>query len=225
MRILCVSDIVDKYLYSSEDSLKIKPDLIISCGDLPKDYLEFLMSKYNVPLFFVQGNHDNYYYSVEGAYDYSEVKLISNSRFDFSSKYDYSKSFAGVNIDRKIVKFGDLLFLGFEGSNKYNNGIHQYTQEEMYRRVRSVYAKLLIKRFMFGRGVDIIVTHAPPYGIHDRDDIVHTGFKAFLEIIEKFRPKYLLHGHTHIYDIREKKITEYGETKIINCYGYFVLDL
>ncbi|MFN4245427.1 MAG: metallophosphoesterase [Brevinematia bacterium] len=222
MRILCVSDVVDRYLYSSEDSIGIKPDVIISCGDLPKDYLDFLMSKYNVPLFFVHGNHDNYY-------SHGEVRRFSGafdkSRFDFFASYDYTKVFAGFDLDRKIVNFNGLSMVGFEGCNKYNNGPHQYDQREMSSRVRGVYFKLLFRKLVLKKDIDIVVTHAPPYGIHDKDDIVHVGFKVFLELIEKFRPKYFLHGHTHMYDIRESRISDYKGTKIINCYGYFVLDI
>ena len=221
MRILCVSDVVNKYLYTSENSLGIKPDFIISCGDLPKDYLDFLMSKFNVSLFFVQGNHDNYY---KQNYEKS-TGFLGNSKFDFYSAYDYKKVFGGIDLDRKLINFKGLSMIGFQGCNKYNNGIHQYTQDEMYRRVRATYLKLFFRKVFLSSTVDIVVTHAPPYGIHDRDDIVHTGFKVFLELIEKFRPKYFLHGHTHLYDINENRVFEYKGTKIINCYDYFVLDI
>ncbi|MEN2998004.1 MAG: metallophosphoesterase [Brevinematia bacterium] len=218
MRILCVSDIVDRYLYNSDESRNINPDLIVSCGDLPRDYLEFLMSKFNVPLFFVQGNHDNYF---------PEVSLcgLHRSKFDFTSQHDYTKCFAGVNIDGKLVTFRGVTFVGFEGCNRYSDGPHQYTQEEMKMKVRKVYWKLFLRKTIFNLGVDVIVTHAPPYGIHDNTDIVHTGFKAFIDIMERFKPKYLIHGHTHIYDIRESKVSDYKGTKVINCYGYYVLDL
>lgn len=222
MRILCISDVVDKYLYNSENSVEIKPDLIVSCGDLPKDYLEFLMSKFNVPLFFVQGNHDNYY-SVEHSYDY-QLAITPKSKFNFHSSYDYTNHFGGINLDRKIVDFNGITLLGFEGCHKYNDGIHQYDQNEMVKRVRSVYWKIFFRKLL-RKPLDIVVAHAPPYKIHDKDDIVHTGFKVFLELIEKFKPKYFLHGHTHIYDIREDRVFDYKGTKVINCYGYYVLDV
>lgn len=223
MRLLCVSDIIDKYLYNSEDAINIKPDLIVSCGDLPKDYLEFLVSKFNVPLLFVQGNHDNYE-TIETKEE-SILDLVGASRFDFKSRYDYSRSLAGIEIDGKIVVLNKTIFLGFEGCNRYNNGKHQYTQKEMFRKVRRTYPRLLLNKIIYKSYVDIVVSHAPPYGIHDRNDVVHTGFKAFLELIEKFKPKYLVHGHVHIYDNRENRVFEYNGTKIINCYGYYVLDL
>ncbi|MCS7298628.1 MAG: metallophosphoesterase [Spirochaetia bacterium] len=223
MRLLCVSDVVDKYLYNSDDAIKIKPDLIISCGDLPRDYLEFLVSKFNVPLLFVQGNHDNYD-AIESRKE-GVLELIGASKFDFKSKYDYTRSLAGMEIDNKVVVLNKLIFLGFEGCNRYNNGRHQYTQKEMFRKVRKTYFRLFVNKIIYNSYVDVVVSHAPPYGIHDRNDVVHTGFKAFLELIEKFRPKYLLHGHVHIYDNRESRVFEYKGTKIINCYGYYILDL
>ena len=33
-------------------------ELIISCGDMPPVYLEFITSVLSVPLFYVRGNHD-----------------------------------------------------------------------------------------------------------------------------------------------------------------------
>ena len=36
----------------------MKPDLVLSCGDLPFDYLEYLVSRLDVPVFYVPGNHD-----------------------------------------------------------------------------------------------------------------------------------------------------------------------
>ena len=36
----------------------LNPDLVIGCGDLPFDYLEYLVSRLDVPLLYVPGNHD-----------------------------------------------------------------------------------------------------------------------------------------------------------------------
>ncbi|MGC8766874.1 MAG: metallophosphoesterase family protein [Brevinematia bacterium] len=224
MKILCVSDVVDKYLYESQNSLEIKPDLIISCGDLPKHYLEFLISKFNVPLFFVHGNHDNYD-DIEFETQKDPLKMIGNSKFNFYSNYDYKKHFAGIDLDRKLIEFQGLYFIGFEGSNKYNSSKHQYSEEEMKRRVRKTYWKIYLNKLINKKYVDILITHSPPLGIHDREDIPHRGFKIFLEFIERFKPKYLLHGHVHRHDLREKRIDEYKGTKIINCYGYYIIEI
>lgn len=224
MRILCVSDVIDKYLYNSEASISIKPDLIVSCGDLPKSYLEFLVTKYNVPLLFVQGNHDDYYLESRNE-SFLSNPLLPRSRLDFSLEYGHSRLFSGINLDRKIITFNGVSFLGFEGCNRYNNGLHQYSQKEMEKRVKSSYYKILVREVLFGTKIDVVVTHAPPYGIHDKDDVVHTGFKVFLDVMDRFKPRYFLHGHTHIYDIRESRVSRYKETVVINCYGYYILDI
>jgi predicted phosphodiesterase len=58
LRILAVSDVVQPQLYNTEVKQWLEHvDLIISCGDLPPGYLDFLMSTLEVPLFHVIGNH------------------------------------------------------------------------------------------------------------------------------------------------------------------------
>jgi len=58
MRILTISDVVEDRLYSI--GLKDRfggVDLVLSCGDLPAYYLEFIVSMLDVPLYYVLGNH------------------------------------------------------------------------------------------------------------------------------------------------------------------------
>ncbi len=217
MRILCVSDIVHKYLYEESAKSSINPDLIISCGDLPAEYLDFLVSHFNVPMLYVLGNHDNF--DIEDTP--KTVSFIPTKSFD--SLYDYrsKKFFGGINIDQKIYTFRNINILGFEGCPRYNNGPHQYKESEMLWKVRKSY--LFSK--IFSKKIDIVVTHAPPFGIHDRNDPPHVGFKAFIYLINKLKPRYLLHGHTHLYDLREERISTFGKTTIVNCYGYYVLDI
>src|ERR671915_32603 len=56
-RLLAVADEVDHALYSGTVG-RLAPDVIVACGDLPFDYLEYLLTMLNVPLLFVPGNHD-----------------------------------------------------------------------------------------------------------------------------------------------------------------------
>jgi Icc-related predicted phosphoesterase len=73
-------------------------------------------------------------------------------------------------------------------------------------------------------GVDIVVTHAPPYGIHDGRDVCHTGFKAFRALLDTLRPRYFLHGHTHLdYSPKMGRITEIGRTHIVNAFRSVVI--
>jgi Icc-related predicted phosphoesterase len=69
------------------------------------------------------------------------------------------------------------------------------------------------------------VTHAPPAGIHDAADRCHQGFRQYIWFMERFKPRYLIHGHTHMYTPSQKRQTRYKDTEVINAYGYVVLDV
>lgn len=223
MKVLAVSDTVNKLLYSPQvKRLAGNVDLIVSCGDLPAYYLDFLVSTLGKPLFYICGNHDNY--------ETKEQNLrseLSDARSFYSTQLDYvnTLNFGGNNLDRKVVDFRGALFAGLEGSFRYNKGDHQYNEAQMRRHIAKMGPKLFWNRVRFKKSVDVLITHASPRGIHDKDDNAHRGFESYLRFIEKYRPKYLLHGHIHIYDRREERITEYKGTQIINCYDYQILDL
>ena len=75
-------------------------------------------------------------------------------------------------------------------------------------------------------GVDVVVTHASPEGIGDDDDIAHRGFPAFLKLMDKYKPKYLLHGHTHLsYQQNAVREHQYNDTKVINVYTRYELEI
>lgn len=56
-RILAVADEVDESL-DGDQLAALRPDIVPSCGDLPFDCLEYLVSSLNVPLLYVPANHD-----------------------------------------------------------------------------------------------------------------------------------------------------------------------
>ena len=124
-------------------------------------------------------------------------------------------------IEDKIVVYNGLRILGLGGCNRYRPGEHQYTEKQMRKRIRKLRFKL-----WWHKGVDIVVTHAPPKGIGDGEDYAHRGFQALVDLIEKYRPKYLLHGHVHTnYGdniVREK---QYGQTQVINVCERYVIDI
>lgn len=196
MKILIVADTVDPLLYDHFRRDRF-PDikLILSAGDLPAWYVSYLMSVFNTPLYYVRGNHD---------YD-----------------YDREPPEGGDNIDASIVKFKGLTMLGFEGSMFYHSPrAVQRTEKQMWWQWQRLRLKLsLIKK------LDLVLTHAPPYGIHDSDDQCHKGFLTFSKIIHKYKPKYFIHGHTHLnYGIKQKRIDVVNNTTVINGYGYHILD-
>jgi len=74
-----------------------------------------------------------------------------------------------------------------------------------------------MNRMLYGRYVDILVTHSPPFGIHDGLDLAHRGFHALIRFMARFRPRYLLHGHKHVYRPASSR-TLYWDTEVINVY-------
>ena len=124
-------------------------------------------------------------------------------------------------IDGDIVEYNGLRILGLGGCVWYRPGEHQYTEKEMRRRIR----KLRWKIAKYG-GVDIIVTHAPAKGLGDGDDNAHQGFESFLELMDTYQPKYLLHGHVHLrYGMSPIREREYGQTRVLNVCEKYVIDI
>ena len=124
-------------------------------------------------------------------------------------------------IDDKLVTVGGLRILGLGGSMLYNGGPYQYTERQMERRINRL--RLKLRR---SGGVDIVLTHAPVRGFGDQDDLPHRGFEVFMPLMDKFHPRYLVHGHIHqSYGIRQNRVFGYGDTTIINACGRYILDL
>ncbi len=124
-------------------------------------------------------------------------------------------------IEDRLVVVNGLRILGLGGSHRYRPGPHQYSEKEMRRRI----AKLRYQLWR-AKGVDIVVTHAPPRGVGDAEDLPHRGFEALLELIDKYHPKYLLHGHVHMrYGMDQTRERDYHGTKVINTCERYVLEL
>ena len=114
-----------------------------------------------------------------------------------------------------------LRVLGLGGSIQYSGGPHQYTEAQMARRIRR-----LRYRLWRAGGVDIVLTHSPARGYGDGEDYAHQGFECLLELVDKYRPRYLVHGHVHVnYGFQIPRVLQRGETTIINAYERYVLDL
>lgn len=210
MRILCVSDLVDPLVYSSRIKERFGDvGLVLAAGDLPMEYLSFISSMLNRPLLYVEGNHDL-------------GRLSSGPLWAFSTEVD--RSFGAQNIGFRLVREGNLILLGLPGSMRYNNGPNQFSEFEMGLRILALLPRLLWNRIVHGRAVDIILTHAAPWGIHDRSDLCHRGFRAFRWLMGLTKPRWLVHGHIHLYDLSDARVTEAGETTVINAFGHWALD-
>lgn len=123
-------------------------------------------------------------------------------------------------IEDKIFVYKGVRILGLGGSMRYKPGPHQYTESEMKQRVHKLWFKLLKQR-----GFDILVTHAPAYQLNDGRDLPHQGFKIFRTLMEKYRPKFFLHGHVHLsYGRNYKRYDQYEDTHVINAYERCVFD-
>jgi len=208
MRILAVSDRVMDVLYHDQAPKNFPDvDLIVGCGDLPFYYLDFLTSAFSVPTFYVRGNHDT------GPQYGADGRVWNGVR-------------GGVDIHGKVVAHKGLILAGLQGSMRYKaRANYMYSESEMRMAVAQLVPRLLWNRQRLGRALDVLITHSPPYGIHDRPDLPHTGFKVFLGFLRMFKPRYHLHGHIHIYRSDEPIVTQYERTKIINVYPYRLLDL
>lgn len=124
-------------------------------------------------------------------------------------------------IEDKLVVYKGLRILGLGGSAAYNGGAHQYTESEMRWRI----FKLKRKIRKHG-GVDVVVSHAPLAGVGDGEDFAHRGFHAFLGFVDKYHPKYWLHGHMHLnYGVDNTRVRAYNGTKVINACERYVLEI
>jgi hypothetical protein len=217
MKLLCVADNIAPLVYSATVKERFRDvDMVIGAGDLPMDYLGFIASSLNKPVLFVFGNHNLRHLA---AYQRGQ------SMFALSPEDRDDPSFGSTYIDVKINRTKGLIIAGLGGSLRYNKGENQFSDFQMYLRIWKLFPALLWNRIRHGRYLDILVTHAPPLGINDRDDPCHRGFRSFLWFMRQFRPKYLLHGHIHLYDQNTVREAVYHETRIINVYDYYVLDI
>jgi Icc-related predicted phosphoesterase len=73
---------------------------------------------------------------------------------------------------------------------------------------------------LYGRFLDVFITHAPAQGIHDRADRPHQGIKAFRWLLRVFQPAHHIHGHIHIYRPDTATETRFGKTQVLNAFGY-----
>lgn len=209
MRTLVVSDKVEPVLYSGAVCERVGDiDLILSCGDLPFYYIEFLVSMLNKPCYYVFGNHGREVEYQGGAWNRK------------------TEPQGATNLHLRTYQEGPLLLAGLEGSIRYNNAPrYQYTDSEMWRNVAHLVPQLIYNRLRYGRWLDVLVAHSPPKGIHDEKDRAHQGFKSFLAFMRWFRPRYLLHGHIHLYRQNTVTRTLYHDTEVVNVYPYRILDL
>lgn len=225
MKILAVSDKEDAklqdFIFENPDIIK-KIDFIVSCGDLSKSYLEFIVDSVKKYFFFVEGNHPT---------------LNDNPTKDYFKKvvdkiYDNEQQFSlgGINLHARMEIYSDYILVGFEGSMRYNMKSYQYTEKEMSKIVNKVSRKIIrqqIKDFIFRRKKKkiIVISHAPISGIHDKQNTCHKGFECFKKFLKRFNPLIWFHGHVHYEGQMNEQITRVCNTMVINVYGFHIVDI
>ena len=124
-------------------------------------------------------------------------------------------------IDDHFVIYNGIRILGLGGCRKYHPGPHQYTEKQMRRRIRRLKYQL-----WRNKGVDIVVTHAAPEGLGDAEDPAHLGFASLRELLDRYHPTYLVHGHVHMtYGNEIPRELEYNGTRVINAYERYVIEI
>ncbi|MBQ7994528.1 MAG: metallophosphoesterase [Solobacterium sp.] len=124
-------------------------------------------------------------------------------------------------IEDKIYNFHGLRILGLGGSYRYGVRNNMYTEREMEKRISKLRWQLKINN-----GFDILLTHAPAYGYGDLEDLPHRGFECFNDLIEKYKPLYMFHGHVHReYGAFQRERVHESGTKIINAYGSWMVEI
>lgn len=194
MKILAVSDVESKRFFEYYKPGMLEGfDLILSCGDLHPEYLEFLVTMARCPVLYVHGNHDD--------------------------RYDREPE-GCVCVDDKVFTCGGLRIVGLGGSCRYRDGKYMYTERQMRRRIFR-----LAYRLRRSGGFDILLTHAPLHGLNDLDDPPHRGFNCFRLLLDRWQPRYFIHGHVHRnYGVSIPQRCRYGDTTVINAYEYCVIE-
>ena len=124
-------------------------------------------------------------------------------------------------IEDDIYVHEGVRFLGLGGSQRYKPGINQYTEKEMRSRVKRLALKL-----WYHKGFDVLVTHSPALGLNDGSDNCHRGFEVFLKLIDKYEPKFFVHGHVHLtYSRQFTREDSIGHTKVINAYEKYIIEI
>jgi Icc-related predicted phosphoesterase len=194
----------------------LAPDLVVSCGDLPYSYVEYVASAANKPFVYVPGNHDP---------SLKPDAYVLGTAMRFREDWDRTPGpVGGTSLDGEIIEESGLTLAGLGGSIRYRPGDNQYTEREMRFRVARLEAKWWLRRLR-GRGtIDVLVTHSPPRDLGDMPDPAHRGFTSFRGLLERMQPQVMLHGHVHPHGFA-KPDRVHRDCLIINVVPYRVVEV
>jgi hypothetical protein len=219
VRVLAVSDVVGESLWADIGPAR-GAGLILGCGDLPFEYLAYLMNALDVPLVFVPGNHDP---DLSG-YRVSRAGLTLRAGLPARPPWPDG----AVSADGRVVDMAGLRIAGLGGCRRYRPGPNQYSDRQQARRARQLAVRARLRRpaglrqLRGGHRVDVLLTHAPPRGVGDGADPVHQGFPALNVLAERLQPALLLHGHV---DPSGRGDHRLGGTLVRNVTGWQLFDL
>lgn len=199
-RLLLLADFVHPFVYREGFPQGVPDvDAVLVAGDVPGYYLEFLATKLAVPVVYVHGNHANELVN-EGDGNAREPRGV-------------------INAHRRVVAVGGLRIAGWGGVPRYRDGgSGQYSPFE------ATAGLTMLSWRLRGRPLDVLLTHAPPEGPHAGQDHAHRGCPAITRFIRRERPRLVVHGHIHEYEGRKVEYEE-GGTRVVNAYGYRVVEL
>lgn len=197
MRILVLSDIADKALW---------------------DYLDRRLLE-GVELVLACGDLPAEYLSFLTCFTQAPILYV---RGNHDEGYEQHPPEGCVCVEDDIYVHQGVRVLGLGGSMRYKPGPNMYSDREMNIRVLKLWWKLHRHR-----GFDILLAHAPALGVGDRPDLPHRGFQAFLRLMDRYHPRYLVHGHVHpqYAALNFTRVLEYGQTTVVNAYKRYFIDL
>jgi hypothetical protein len=191
-------------------------ELVLACGDLPFEYLGYLMNALDVPLVFVPGNHDP---QLTG---YRTSRAGLTLRAGFSAQPPWPDG--AVSVDGRIVDVAGLRIAGLGGCPRYCDGPNQYTSRQQSLRAWRLAGRAMLRPALDGRRVDVLLTHAPPSGVGDEPDPPHQGFRALHALVARLNPAVLLHGHV-LHEATARPDRRLGNTIVRNVTGRHLLEI
>lgn len=216
MRILAISDERDPLLTVAR-CREIRPDLVVSCGDLEPAYVDYVASAANATVIFVPGDQD-----ADLRRDPRPLLPAPVSFEGMWGSYDGlgSDRLPGTNIDGRIMTVKGVTLAGLGGSFRHREGPNQYSERQMARRVRTLRRRLLVRR----RKLGVLVTHAPPEAVGTDNDPSYRGFGCFEWLIGTLQPSLVLHGHIHP-NRSSNSERHVGSTRVVNVIPHRVIEL
>ena len=192
MRIMAIADQESKLLWDYFD----------------KSYLE------GIDLILSCGDLKPQYLSFLATFTHVPILYVHGNHDD---RYEETPPDGCICIEDKIYVHNGVRILGLGGSMRYKPGNNQYTEFQMRARVWKLWLKL-----KYHKGFDILLTHSPAYQFNDEEHLPHRGFQVFRTLMDKYKPKYFIHGHVHLNYGRFPRLSTYNETQVINAFEKYI---